>query len=134
MHAKEQLAASAQALRDPLEAYASETVSRYFKTDPSPFHWELEFPEVFLDDSGRPRLGGGFDAVVGNPPYVRIQELGRELAELALQPTLRSAVPDRQQLPGRYRGASPPSNSPHVTAALGSDGQRVKNLTRPGPT
>lgn len=28
------------------------------------FHWELEFPEVF---EGR---GGGFDAIVGNPPFL----------------------------------------------------------------
>ncbi len=36
------------------------------------FHWELEFPEVFFDHHGYP-LGerGGFDAVVGNPPYIR---------------------------------------------------------------
>ncbi len=40
-----------------------------------PLHWELEFPEVFFDRHGQP-LGdaAGFDAVVGNPPYVR-QEL-----------------------------------------------------------
>lgn len=45
------------------------------------FHWELEFPEVFYGP--RPgttqaiqRLeGAGFDAVIGNPPYVRVQEL-----------------------------------------------------------
>ena len=30
-----------------------------------PFHWPLEFPEVFLGD-GR----GGFDAFVGNPPFL----------------------------------------------------------------
>jgi hypothetical protein len=30
-----------------------------------PFHWELEFPEVFLDDSA-PK---GFAALVGNPPF-----------------------------------------------------------------
>ncbi len=45
------------------------------------FHWELEFPEVFYG----PRPGttqaieriqdGGFDTVIGNPPYVRVQEL-----------------------------------------------------------
>jgi hypothetical protein len=29
-----------------------------------PFHWPLEFPEVFA------RKNGGFDAVVGNPPFV----------------------------------------------------------------
>jgi len=36
------------------------------------FHWELEFPDVFFDRQGRP-LGddAGFDAVVGNPPYVQ---------------------------------------------------------------
>lgn len=30
----------------------------------SPFHWEIEFPEVFVGE--RP----GFDAIVGNPPFV----------------------------------------------------------------
>jgi hypothetical protein len=45
------------------------------------FHWELEFPEVF--HGRRPgtertieRLdGAGFDAVVGNPPYMRVQQM-----------------------------------------------------------
>src|SRR5712691_1311031 len=32
------------------------------------FHWELEFPEVFFDEAKR-KENGGFDAVVGNPPY-----------------------------------------------------------------
>jgi hypothetical protein len=31
-----------------------------------PFHWELEFPEVFLE-------GAGFDAIVGNPPFSGIR-------------------------------------------------------------
>jgi hypothetical protein len=30
-----------------------------------PFHWDLEFPEIFGTDSP------GFDAVVGNPPFIR---------------------------------------------------------------
>lgn len=30
----------------------------------SPFHWVLNFPEVFLDQ------GGGFDAIIGNPPFL----------------------------------------------------------------
>ena len=29
-----------------------------------PFHWPLEFPEVFQ------RVNGGFDAIVGNPPFM----------------------------------------------------------------
>src|SRR5260370_26083707 len=32
------------------------------------FHWKLAFPEVFFDETKR-RENGGFDAVVGNPPY-----------------------------------------------------------------
>ena len=34
----------------------------------SPFHYILEFAEVYSK-------GGGFDVIVGNPPYIRIQEL-----------------------------------------------------------
>ncbi len=32
-------------------------------------HWELLFPEVFLDEGGHPLPDAGFDAVVGNPPW-----------------------------------------------------------------
>ena len=49
------------------------------------FHWELEFPEVYFDRDGLP-LGehAGFDAVIGNPPYVRQEQMApikRYLAE-----------------------------------------------------
>ena len=37
--------------------------------DARAFHWQLEFPEVFFDRQGRPRIDGGFDAVLGNPPW-----------------------------------------------------------------
>ena len=37
----------------------------------APFHWELEFPEVFIRDNS------GFDAVIGNPPFVGVVALGR---------------------------------------------------------
>jgi hypothetical protein len=33
------------------------------------FHWELAFPEVFFDHAGHLRPDGGFDAVLGNPPW-----------------------------------------------------------------
>jgi hypothetical protein len=42
------------------------------------FHWELEFPEVFLDKSQH-----GFDVVLGNPPWEKIK-------------------PDRREFYGRY--------------------------------
>jgi hypothetical protein len=53
------------------------------------FHWELEFPEVFYG----PRQGttqvierkpdGGFDAVIGNPPWIRQETLQADKAVLA---------------------------------------------------
>jgi hypothetical protein len=39
------------------------------------FHWELEFPKVFFGEKE------GFDAVVGNPPYVKIQNIPEHLRE-----------------------------------------------------
>lgn len=33
-----------------------------------PFHWELEFPEVFTTDQNG-NVTGGFDVIVGNPPF-----------------------------------------------------------------
>lgn len=38
------------------------------------FHWELEFPEVFFAPERKDNPG--FDAVIGNPPYVRQEQLG----------------------------------------------------------
>lgn len=45
------------------------------------FHWELEFPEVFFgpsiasDQEIVVKEFPGFDAIIGNPPYIRVQEL-----------------------------------------------------------
>jgi len=38
----------------------------------NPFDWKQEFPKIFK------RKNPGFDAVIGNPPYVRIQGFSRE--------------------------------------------------------
>ncbi len=39
------------------------------------FHWDLEFPEVFIDlERADWKADPGFDAVVGNPPYVAFRE------------------------------------------------------------
>ncbi len=35
---------------------------------PKPFHWPLEFPEVFMER-------GGFDGIVGNPPFMGGQKI-----------------------------------------------------------
>ncbi len=38
----------------------------------APFHWQLEFPDVFFEADGsyRPSSMCGFDAILGNPPYI----------------------------------------------------------------
>ena len=59
------------ALRGEIE----QSVQVLLRLEPSlpAFHWEIEFPEVFLetatDGSIRRREAGGFDVMVGNPPF-----------------------------------------------------------------
>jgi hypothetical protein len=58
------------------------------------FHWELEFPEVFFDRHGRHDPNGGFDAVIGNPPWDALRadtgdEAHRHRARAAHQARLR---------------------------------------------
>jgi hypothetical protein len=45
------------------------------------FHWEIEFPEIFFDESGAPLSHPGFDAVIGNPPWDMLR--GPEAAALS---------------------------------------------------
>ena len=44
-----------------------------------PFHWELEFPEVFAGETP------GFDAVVGNPPFLGGKRISGEYGSLYAQ-------------------------------------------------
>ncbi|GAC1634924.1 MAG: hypothetical protein NVS4B11_36980 [Ktedonobacteraceae bacterium] len=42
-------------------------------------HWELEFPDIFFDNKGQPLAErAGFDVVIGNPPYVRQEQLSND--------------------------------------------------------
>jgi hypothetical protein len=56
--------------RDRLEAWS------HAEPPLVPFHWELEFPEVFE------RRNGGFDCIVGNPPFLG----GYRITEVAAGP------------------------------------------------
>ena len=53
----------------------------------APFHWALEFPDVFFGEDGERQAGGraGFDAVLGNPPYISTHTSSTELWRSALQ-------------------------------------------------
>ena len=53
-----------------------EELKKYFGDswrEKKPFNWEQEFNDIMAD--------GGFDVVIGNPPYVRIQTLPRDEAD-----------------------------------------------------
>lgn len=41
----------------------------------TPFHWQVEFPEVFA------RENGGFDAIVGNPPFLGGTRIATEISK-----------------------------------------------------
>jgi hypothetical protein len=57
------------------------------------FHWELEFPEIFFE-GGAPKENPGWDAVVGNPPYVRQEQLGEDKEYLELNYEVYHGVAD----------------------------------------
>ncbi|MFF3689995.1 Eco57I restriction-modification methylase domain-containing protein [Streptomyces sp. NPDC002187] len=50
--------------RQDLAKLPSEVRARF-----RPFHWEVEFPEVFFDVKGERRTDAGFDVMLGNPPW-----------------------------------------------------------------
>jgi type I restriction-modification system DNA methylase subunit len=58
------------------------------------FHWQLEFPDVLVNPARGPK--GGFDAVIGNPPYVRA-----EIADKMERRYLMES-PSFQRLVGRF--------------------------------
>jgi type I restriction-modification system DNA methylase subunit/predicted type IV restriction endonuclease len=56
----------------------------------NPFDWKKEFPEIFKPQitqitqkqrKSKAKNGGGFDCVIGNPPYVRQEALGETFKE-----------------------------------------------------
>jgi len=58
---------------DYFEGRISGTIDEQELRKINPFDWKKEFPDVFTN--------GGFDAVIGNPPYVRVQTLQQSASE-----------------------------------------------------
>ncbi|WP_287587682.1 N-6 DNA methylase [Candidatus Borrarchaeum sp.] len=65
---KRKLQTQEKKLKQQLYSKVNETLERYFPTELNriiPFNCEIEFPEVISD--------GGFDVLIGNPPYFTIE-------------------------------------------------------------
>jgi type I restriction-modification system DNA methylase subunit len=45
------------------------------------FHWKLEYPEVFYGEEGNNLDNPGFDAIIGNPPYISVTNLAPEIRD-----------------------------------------------------
>jgi len=65
--------ANADRLQEPGGGYHVKELDKPY------FHWDLEFPDVFFTSDGSPKATPGFDAVVGNPPYVDIKGLEAQI-------------------------------------------------------
>jgi len=58
---------SADRLQETADRYHIKELERPY------FHWELEFSEVFFNEDGAHRGNAGFDAVIGNPPWLGLR-------------------------------------------------------------
>lgn len=73
--------------KDYMDVRAVGETARRAATEKRFFHWELEFPEIFFSPSAPGEKDvhlnedGGFDAVVGNPPYRDLKDLDRDLVD-----------------------------------------------------
>ncbi len=63
------------------------------------FHWDLEFPDIFHNDDGKRKKNPGFDAVVGNPPYIEVKKI-----DACLKPLLKEqfSYKNKSIMKGRF--------------------------------
>jgi len=92
------------------------------------FHWHLEFPDVFADDGA-----GGFDVVLGNPPWERIKLQEREFfADKALEIAGARTAAARRKLIKQLPQANPDLHITYTAALRESEatGHFLRNSGR----
>ncbi len=90
------------------------------------FHWHLEFPEVFeRSDSDADGSAGGFDAVVGNPPWENI-ELKEQEFFAGRDPVIAAAAGARR----KNLIAALAHNDPRLFADYNAEKRRLDGLRK----
>lgn len=97
------------------------------------FHWYLEFPDVFGDGSTSQDGNGGFDVVLGNPPWERIKLQEKEFF-VGRDGTITNAgtAAQRRRLIARLPNTNPTLHTAYVVALRESDavGHFLRNSGR----
>jgi methylase of polypeptide subunit release factors len=93
-------------------------------------HWHLAFPRVFRvgegtasDSASGPGWVGGFDVVLGNPPWEQQQVSEQEFFSDRAPDIATAAGAERKRLIETLRGASPALHASFVAAQRRSDGE-----------
>jgi len=106
-------------LDDPTATATTRTKYAALLDPVNPFHWELEFPDVFFTEKGDPKPDPGFDAVIGNPPWERIK-----LAESEFFASRSAAIAKATRASDRKRLIA---NLPTTDPALWAEFQSAKD-------
>jgi len=81
----DEILADKEKLREELKFVKDRATEISKSQPPKVFNWELEFPEVFFNEDGTLKENPGFDCVVGNPPWGRINRLPTKIERELLQ-------------------------------------------------
>ncbi|WP_432277079.1 Eco57I restriction-modification methylase domain-containing protein, partial [Halobacterium salinarum] len=65
------------------------------------FHWKLEYPETFYMEDGSQRDNPGFDAIIGNPPWVNAWEMTESNGE-GLRRAIEGSLSESELLTGHW--------------------------------